>query len=199
MKLITHQTILMTLMAFSLAIASTPLAAQVYKVVDEDGNVTYTDRPPRDGSGPMDLPPLSVIETPVYEKTSRQVASEAAADENKEIPLKTLRRDYRDFAITSPQSEESVWHPEGPVPVGWTTGKALQGGMKVTIFIDGSQQATTTRPIIPVSGLERGEHTVTAELRDAKNRKIATADPVTFFIMRPGLNNRSRVNPGGGG
>ena len=44
-----------------------PLAAQsggeIYKVVDEHGNVTYTDQRPSEGAVPMDLPPLSVVET----------------------------------------------------------------------------------------------------------------------------------------
>ena len=38
-------------------------AADIWKVVDEDGNVTYTDQQPKDGSKPMDLPELSIIET----------------------------------------------------------------------------------------------------------------------------------------
>ena len=39
------------------------LAAQgeIYKVVDKDGNVTFTDQRPSDTAQPMDLPPLSVI------------------------------------------------------------------------------------------------------------------------------------------
>ncbi len=46
-----------------------PLAAfsqgEIYKVVDKDGNVTFTDQRPGAGAEPMDLPPLSVIETDV--------------------------------------------------------------------------------------------------------------------------------------
>ncbi len=38
-----------------LLFSATPLLAQVYKVVDKDGNVTYTDQPPADGSGPVEL------------------------------------------------------------------------------------------------------------------------------------------------
>ena len=44
-----------------------PVGAQVYKVVDEDGNVTFTDQAPADGSKPVELPPISVIEAPKYE------------------------------------------------------------------------------------------------------------------------------------
>ena len=196
MKLMTHKTFILILIAFSLAIMAGPLAAQVYKTVDKDGNVTYTDQPPADGSKPIKLAPISVIEAPTYEKAPESARKGA---EGEEIPLRDLRRLYRDFAIISPQSEESVWHPDGPIAVAWSAGNPLQTGMQVTVYLNGNKQATTTEQIIPVDGLDRGEHTVTAELKDAKNRRIATAEPVTFFIQRPNIyTNRPRPTPRGG-
>jgi len=135
MKLKTQIKFLMTLMAFSLLMMSTSLMAEVYKIVDKDGNVSFTDRPPGDGSRPMELPPLSIVEAPVYEKTAREAAAAAgdAGEQDTEIPLKTLRRTYRDFAIISPIAEESVWHPEQAVPIAWSVANPLQAGMTVTI------------------------------------------------------------------
>ena len=200
MKLMTHKTFFMILAAFVLAIMVSPLAAQVYKTVDKDGNVTYTDKPPEDGAKPMDLPPLSVIETPDYGKTARQEAEEAeAAGGEKEVPLRTMRNRFRDFAIISPLQEESVWRPDGPVSIAWSSSIQLLEGMTVQIFLDGQQQANTTAPMIPVSGLDRGEHTVTAQIKDTRNRTIATAEPITFFIRQPGLYNAARPRPRGGG
>ena len=200
MKLMTHKTLLTLLVAFFLAIIVSPLAAQVYKIVDKDGNVTYTDKPPEDGSKPMDLPPLSVIETPEYGKTSRQQAEEAvAAGETPELPLRTLRNRFKDFAIISPLQEESVWRPDGPISIAWSSSNQLIEGMMVQIFLDGQQQASTTAPMIPVNGLERGEHTVTATIKDAKNRTVATAQPITFYVRQPGLYNTARRGPRGGG
>ena len=193
MKLFTHKTFLMMLITFSLVLTASPLMAQVYKVVDENGNVTFTDRPPADGSKPMDLPPLSVIETPVYQVPSNQVATE---EEDEEIPLKTLRRDYRDFAIISPLAEASIWAPEQAVSIAWNVGKQLQAGMKVTIFVNGKLLTTSSQPIIPAGVLERGEHTVTAQLKDARNRTIATAAPVTFYVRQPNVYS-NRARPGG--
>ncbi|MDT8320840.1 MAG: DUF4124 domain-containing protein, partial [Xanthomonadales bacterium] len=34
---------------------------KIWKVVDENGNVIYTDQAPHDGSKPMELPGLSII------------------------------------------------------------------------------------------------------------------------------------------
>jgi hypothetical protein len=191
MKLMTHKTSLLILAAFSLAIMVSPLAAQVYKIVDKDGNVTFTDKPPADGAKPMDLPPLSVIETPDYGTAAREKAGAEAGDE-KEVPLRTLRGYFRDFAITSPLPEESVWRPDGPISIAWSSGRQLMEGMSVHIFLDGQQQATTTSPVVPVSGLDRGEHTVTARIVDLRNRTIATAQPVTFYVRQPGLAARPR-------
>ncbi len=199
MKLMTHKTFFMILAAFMLAIVVSPMAAQVYKTVDKDGNVTYTDKPPEDGAKPMDLPPLSVIETPGYGKTARQEAEEAeAAGREKEVSLKTLRNNFKDFAIISPLQEESVWRSDGPLSIAWSASHQLVEGMRVQIFLDGQQQANTTAPMIPVSGLERGEHTVTATIKDVRNRTVATAQPITFYVRQSGLYNTVRPRPSGG-
>jgi len=189
------------MMVFALLmISATPLLAQVYKVVDKDGNVTYTDQPPADGSGPIELKPISVVEAPTYQIKPKTKDAEA----DKEMSIQDLRNNYRDFAIVSPQQEESVWRPDGPFPVAWNTKYALQEGMQVTIFLDGKRHTTTTQQMVPMANLDRGEHVLSAELRDANNRLVAQASPVTFFVRQPGLYNRAlnappSVNPNGGG
>lgn len=195
MSMLVHKTFFMILFAFLLAITVSPLMAQVYKVVDKDGNVTYTDKPPPDGSKPIELAPISVIEAPTY-----QTKPEPTEDENaeKEPSLADLRRIYRDFAIVAPEQEESVWRPDGPIPVSWYARNALREGMEVTLFLDGRAHTTTTQPIIALNGLDRGEHTVKAELKDAKNRVVATADTVTFFVRQPNLYSNPRRNRGAG-
>lgn len=200
MKAVDHTTFLKVFFALSLAVMAAPLSAQVYKVVDEDGNVTYTDQAPADGSPPVELRPISVIEAPTYEKAP-EATGEDAVEGEAEPSLASLRRSFRDFAIVAPQQEESVWSPDGPIPVAWTSGTALLEGMQVTLYLDGRRHTSTTQPMIPLTGLDRGEHTVKAELRDSRNRVIATAQTVTFFVRQPGLYNQNRpiVNPNGGG
>ena len=200
MKLMTHKTHIMTLAALFFALAVNPLAAQVYKVVDKDGNVTFTDQAPGDGAKPIELKPISVVEKPVYEAQAEAEAAAAAAaggesEEPKQMSPRDMRQMYRDFSIVAPQPEESIWHPDAPITVAWSTGSPLQAGMKVSVSVDGKLQATTTNSIVPVAGLDRGEHRVTAELKDNRNQKIATAEPVVFFVRRPSVNTvRARPN-----
>ena len=83
----------------TLAFFLLPLAAftqgQIYKIVDEDGNVTFTDQRPATGAEPMDLPPLSVIETDVPVPETPAVV----ADQEPKPPTSSeLRKQFRDFA-----------------------------------------------------------------------------------------------------
>lgn len=195
---IVYKTFFLILMAFSLVVVTNTVLAQVYKIVDEDGNVMYTDRPPKDGSKPVKLAPISVIEAPTYGQPAKAAKEDAESVNVEQISLKYLRKNYADFAIVTPQQEESVWNPDKAMAVAWNTRYELQEGMQVTIYIDGMQYSKTTDQIIPVSKLDRGEHKIEAQLTDARNRKIATAEPVTFYIRRPNLySNPQRRRPRG--
>jgi len=195
MKRVQRRILILILMLFSMAVAADVASTQVYKVVDENGNVTFTDRQPKDGAEPIKLAPISVIETPDYKRPAK--ASRKKAD-SKEMSLRDLRRRFADFAIISPQQEESVWNPAANITVTWTTSKPLQAGMQVTIYIDGKQQSKTVAKSIELLRLDRGEHKVGAQLIDEKNRKIAAAKPVTFYVRRPNIfSNPSRSRPRG--
>lgn len=189
----------LVLVAFSLAFAAGTLMAQVYKVVDKDGNVTYTDTPPNDGSKPIELRPISIIEAPVYEKAPAAGDGDGDVKEEAEKPLRYLRSQYKDFVISSPRSDETIQNPENAIVINWRVSNALLPGIYANVYVDGTQRGRTRDSVVRVSGLDRGEHTVTAELRDSKNRVITTAQPVVFFIRQPGLiNNPLRPPPSGG-
>jgi len=174
-----------------------PLAAQVYKVVDEDGNVTYTDTPPPDGSGPMNLPELSVVETEKVEPVELESDTGAAA-ENQEPTPRELRRMFSDFRITNPAPEETFWGTQNTVVASWGSSQPMLPGMTVRVFVDGKQFGDSQQGVMALT-LDRGEHTVSAQLLDARGRRVATADPVTFFVKQYSANfNRPTPAPQGG-
>jgi hypothetical protein len=173
-----------------------PLAAfsqgEIYKVVDKDGNVTFTDQRPTGGAEPMDLPPLSVIETDVQVPQT----SAAPVDQEPKPPTsKELRKQFRDFAITQPQQEQTFWGTANTVFVSWGSSQAPTPEMDVMLFVDGKGQKA------PASGgvgltLERGEHQVYAQLRDERGRRIVTTKTITFFVKQHSQNFNRRRNGG---
>ncbi len=171
---------------------STAWAADIWKVVDEDGNVTYTDQPPKGGAVPMDLPELSVIETD-FEEQAKPVDEEGV----KAPTSSDLRKLYGDFQITRPLPEETFWGTANTVVVTWSSKTPITPDLNVRVFVNGKAQAAPATGGVSLN-LERGEHKVFAELRDARNRRIIKTNTVTFFIKQHSVNfNRARPRPRG--
>jgi len=174
-----------------------PLAAfsqgQIYKVVDKDGNVTFTDQRPNASAQPMDLPPLSVIQTDV-QVPAAQAADVPAVEEEPQPPTtKELRKQFRDFRITRPLPEETFWGTGNAVVVTWETSEPIPPELRVVVFVDGQPEQAPTSGGMSLT-LDRGEHSVYAELQDSRNRRIVGTEAVTFFVQQHSVN---RNRPGG--
>ncbi len=156
--------------------------AQIYKIVDKDGNVTYTDQAPADGSEPMDLPELSVVTTDYEEAPPPSTELEPDRAEEPLTPA-DLRKLYRDFRITRPTPEETFWGTENSVVVTWDVSEPLQAGMSVRFMVDGAAQTSSTENMLGLT-LDRGAHTVSAVLMTEDGRSVVTTDTVTFYIQQ---------------
>ena len=168
-------------------------AANIWKVVDENGNVVYTDQPPRDGSTPMDLPELSIIATDIQVKHTPAGGKKAKARTSGE-----LRKLYRDFRIIRPLPEETFWGTANAVVVTWGSKIPLTPDLSVRLFVDGKAQEAPPTGGVSLT-LDRGEHKVSAELRDAGNRRIMRTESVTFFVKQSSVNfSGSATTPSGG-
>jgi len=182
-----------TTMVFLLLPLALFAQGQIYKVVDKDGNVTFTDQRPNADAQPMDLPPLSVIQTDVQAPAVPAQAAPAVEDEAGPLTPKELRKQFSDFRITRPLAEETFWGTGNTVVVTWESSQPIPPEFQVVLFVDGkSQQGQASGSMSLV--LDRGEHQVYAELRDERKRRIITTPVVTFFVQQHSV-NRSR--PGG--
>lgn len=178
----------MVALCVCLIMTDSAFSAEIYKVVDKDGNVTFTDQPPGDGAKPMDLPPLSIIETDIQVDKAPAEGDSASADEaSKEPTWRELQRIYSDFRITQPQNGETFWGTANKVTVSWTSSTPPAADMKVQVLVDGQVQAAPAVGGLALT-LDRGEHQVFAELRDARNRRIVTAETVTFYVQQNTVN-----------
>jgi len=161
-------------------------AGEIYKVVDKDGNVTYTDQKPSADAQPVELPELSVIGTDIQvpEKSASGDEEQAKPAEPSPRELRTL---YRDFRLTQPQPEETFWGTANKVVVSWGSKIAMMPGMSVTLYVDGESQQAPAEGGVTLT-LDRGEHKVYAELRDPRGRRVVTTETVTFFVKQHSAN-----------
>ena len=178
----------------TLLLMNTALFADIYRVVDENGNVTYTDQPPQDGAQPMDLPDLSVIQT----ETPPEPPPVREEEKSGAMSSREMRRLYNDFTITQPQDEETFWGTANTVVVGWGGSAPLQAGMTVKLYVDGVAQDVTGSNNISLT-LDRGAHTVRVELFNGGRRPLVTSPTVTFFVKQASIGLRSRSSSPIGG
>jgi hypothetical protein len=159
--------------------------AQVYKTTDKDGNVIFTDKAPSATAEPMDLPGLSVISPAEPIEEPQTTVQDSEEDTGETVTnIRELRRGYRDFTMQAPEPEETFWGADSRIVATWTVGHRLQPGMQVTFIVNGESRLPTTAESVVLTGLERGTHAVYAELRDERQRLVARADSVTFFVKQ---------------
>ena len=108
--------------ALFLLLAST-VFAQLYKSVDENGNVVYSDVPPDGTAEPVELPPLNVIE-------AVKVAPPRSESADPGLPL------TYSIQITQPQNEQTFRNTR-EFPVSVSIDPPLQEGHQVAISLDG--------------------------------------------------------------
>jgi hypothetical protein len=165
----------------ALLLFSAAAQAQIYKIVDKDGNVTFTDQRPADGGEPMVLPELSVIETDLPDKAVEPAVEETTAEP--EMTRREMRKLFSDFQITRPKQEETFWGTSNAVVISWASTAPLQPEMNVKVYVDGVRQADSADGMIALT-LDRGEHKAYVELVDARGRTVTTTQTVTFFVMQ---------------
>lgn len=167
---------LMTLLA--LCLISMPLAAQpIYKIVDEHGNITYTDQKPSDNAEPMRLPEINVVQ-----------------GEEAEIPIpEASERDdapAMNFRIVSPGDQEHIFSAEDTLTVSLDSDIQIPPTAQIVIFINDTAQPPIHSMSADFQSMEPGENTVRAELQTAAGRVLATTDAVTFY-----MGETARLNP----
>lgn len=168
-------------------------AGEIFKVVNPDGSITYTDQKPAPNAQPVELKPLSVVETDIQVPEKAAAGDEAAQAEPTQRDLKRM---YRDFRITQPAQEETFWGTGNQVLVSWGASEPLAEGMRVILYVNGEAQDAPAEGSVALT-LDRGEHQVYAVLRDAGNRRLVSTQPVTFFVKQHSVNfNRQRANSG---
>ena len=183
----------MRLLALLLFLVAGSAIAAVYKHVDENGTIRYTDQPPSKNAKPLDLPPVQTI-------GSDAVASEAdTSKEEEESPGATpARAGYTRVELTSPSADQVFNNANPQVLASITIEPDLQPGDRVIFLVDGLPFAAPAgQTSTELSGLERGSHSVQAVVVNASNAIQAETDAASFHLHQPS-SAKPEFDPGGG-
>jgi len=151
-------------------------ADPVYKWVDENGVVHYTDKPPSENAKPVKLPPLQTYKggtNPNLSKFDKGPQGGKAAG-------------AAQIDLVTPAPDETFRGGERTVPVAVVVTPQLKEGQRLIYLLDGTPQATpTTDTSFAFTGVDRGTHTASVTLVDEAGNPLATSKTVTFHMKPP--------------
>ena len=170
--------------------------AGVYKGISSDGEVVYSDVPFRE-SAEFNAPPIAVLEMPdvildtvMYEKVAKEekIKVDELATEKVEADKAEIKRQaefpYTKFFIESPKDKQSIWNnPDLEVSLHLAPSLNNLKKHKIWLLLDGKPLVDNSESLsIPTGRLERGEHKLQAQVRDAKGKLIIKTKSIIVYI-----------------
>ena len=159
--------------------------AAIYRSVDKDGNVIFSDQP-QPGAKQLKLPPIPTYSPPTPEPSSGK---------KKKTPAEA---GYTHFSISQPSNDATIRSNTGTVQVHLSLKPRLHAGDHIVMKVDGQPyggKLTTTQ--ISFQNLPRGTHTIEAEVVGADGKVLISTSGVTIHLHRASRLLPNRSSAGG--
>lgn len=167
-----YHTQLLLLISLSLPFNPLVFAQEIYKSVDEHGNVTYSDSPSKN-SKVVELPTIN-SQIPI----DGEAAPRLFPGDTEEKPVKyklTISEPANDTAIPPGQLSFSIQASIKPQP---TT------ALTYTLVYDGNEQQTSSAPSFVINHPLRGSHNIAIKAK-LEGKTVASSNSITVHVIRP--------------
>ncbi len=165
--------IILTALLATLAVSGN--AQDVYRVVDENGNVIYTDQKPDDNAEPMELPELNVLEGD----------AESLPGADGDDPVAQGEAQPMNFRIEQPADGASLTPQAQSIQVVMGIDIEVPPTAQITLVLDGEELTPVRTLETDIPAPQPGEHRLFARLETPSGRVLGTTDPVTFTTVAP--------------
>ena len=155
-----------------LLLIALPAQAEIYRSVDEDGNVIYSDQ---------ELPNSELIPTPTDNAIPMpKPEAKPPAEDIAEQPASA----YQSFSIASPANNAVIRDNAGNVTVSLSITPKLKAGDYIRLYVDNKLvMPRLASPGTQLSNLSRGSHSLKAELVSSSGQSLRTTS-VRFHLKR---------------
>ncbi len=164
----------------SAALMSLPALGEVYRQVDEDGNVTFTDEPDDDAER-IQVKPVTTVTMPKPETVDRQLE-----EDDEEIGDQDA---YDSVTFQSPEDEEAFNSGSGDVEFRVTSEPGLRADHRFEITLDGQPVGQTTSGTVMVNNVFRGTHKAGVNIINSEGERVYTGESISFTVHRPSVLN----------
>jgi len=161
---------------------------QIFKTIDSDGNVVFSDVPPapQQSGEPVELPTPNVFPAaPDEGKTAdgREmwiVDTDSEASEGDSAPAQ-----YLSLTIRAPANDANIRENTGSFSVFASLDPPLRPDHSLQLLLDKVPAATAGRDaIFTLSNVDRGTHTLQAQVVDDSGAVVFAGQPSVFHLQR---------------
>lgn len=174
--------------------AGTLIDTKVYRVTDEQGNITFTDQPEAN-SGVIEQQRVSVINlmrAPVSPKPEDNGAAHSPVTNSGSAASASSIQPYTQAIIVSPREGSTLRNTAGAMTVELSLMPPLQAGHQVQLWVDGQRYGSAIKATtLHVANIERGPHQLICRVLNADGRPVASTAAVSVHVKRP-FNRASR-------
>ena len=169
-----------------LALLPALAVAGVYKWVDDNGTVHYSDTP-QPGSEEVHVPPPQTY-------SPAPLPSFTPTPEPQDAPAQYSRLD-----MTAPAQDANIWENTGSIAVSFVMEPPLKTarGHQLQVLVDGEVRSTAKGSDVTIENIERGSHSLQGRIVDAAGEVLISSTAVTVHVHRQSvlLPNRARPQP----
>jgi hypothetical protein len=166
-------------LAFSLAAAS----QEIYRWVDKDGVVHFSDQP---GAPNAEL--ITVIEPNVSEAPGDEAEPASAAVASRSEPPEPEVPPYDSLAIVSPTPDQVFFGADAVVNATAELGGTLRPDHSVVFFLNGNRHQASGLST-EFANLARGSYYLRASIVDQTGRPVISSQQVSFHVRQPSINS----------
>lgn len=152
------------------------LQAEVFRWVDKDGNVHFSDQQQK-GSERIELKPATIIGTRINPPAQPQEVNRQPGQDTKAL--------YDSIKIATPANDESIRSNAGLVNVMIESNPGLANGDSYRLTMNGEViENNITTGLIPLENVDRGSHTLSVEIIDKSGNSLLSSEEITFHVLR---------------
>ena len=159
-------------------------ADDIYRSVDRDGNVTFTDEP--DTKAEL----IELEELPTYEAAPLSILPIENTVQQEEEVVEDIKKPKYKISITSPEQNQSIWAGGGILTATVSVQPELnsQRADKVQFKLDGKKVGEPQTGLsYSFENLDRGSHILAVSVVDNKGKVLKTSKSVLFHVHRKSI------------
>ncbi|QUN05739.1 DUF4124 domain-containing protein [Shewanella yunxiaonensis] len=168
----------MRVLLMLLCLLSVTAQATVYKWIDKDGNIHFSDQPHANAQQ-VKLP----------DNTGNQVTmTPVNAISNEEPTTAAEQKALYQVSIVSPHHEATIRDNAGDFTVTGNVQPELASGHYLQLFIDGvATSDAQASPVFQLKNIDRGEHKLQLKVEQQNGKVLASSSEITIFLHQAGL------------